>query len=171
MNDGYGAQQAICPRCGSPAEVRTVKELFDMLDAMRGNAARQAGQGPSPSARGWEADPQSIGQGSRNPGPDPDYYNPDNQIANLVFGLAARAVGKRMLGGYNKRVAPALQAQQQQTQNDQAAIVERYPDLRGCLRDFVLFLPGGASAVPIAELRMPPTLADADALVARLRAS
>ena len=53
---------------------------------------------------------------------------------------------------------------------DQAAIVQRYPDLRGCMRDRVVFLEGGSRTVPITEIRMPITLAEADALVARLRA-
>jgi hypothetical protein len=27
--------QAVCPRCGSTAEVRTVQDLFDMLNSMQ----------------------------------------------------------------------------------------------------------------------------------------
>jgi len=160
VDQSYGAPPAICPQCGNSAEVRTVSELFDMLNAMQANARQQAA-------------PQSAPQGGWNPGPDPDYYQPDNQIGNLVVGMAARAIGKRWLRSSNKRIESAVQAQAQeaqQAQDDQIAIVERYPDLRGCLRDFVLFLPGGTSAVPISDLRMPVTLAQADALMARLRA-
>jgi hypothetical protein len=149
----------MCPRCGSSAEVRTVRELFDMLNAMQANARQQAAPPPVP-------------QGD-NPGPDPEWYQPDQQIANLVVGMAARAVGKLLQRPSDKRIASAQQAQaqeDQQAQHDQVAIVERYPDLRGCLRDFVLFLPGGITAVPISELRMPVTLAQADALMARLQA-
>jgi hypothetical protein len=39
------------------------------------------------------------------------------------------------------------------------------------MRDRVVFLEGGSRTVPITEIRMPITLAQADALVARLRAS
>jgi len=68
--------------------------------------------------------------------------------------------------------AKAAQAQQQwqQSKTDQAAIVEKYPDLRGCLQDQVVFLQGGSQVVPISEIRMPVTVAQADALVARLSA-
>ncbi len=48
--------------------------------------------------------------------------------------------------------------------------MERYPVLRGCLRDKVVFLDGWSRSVPITEIRMPVTLAAADALVDRLRA-
>jgi len=57
---GHGAEQAVCPRCGGTAEVRTVQELFDLLDSMQDNAAQQAeqlrqrGQSPArPGETGW----------------------------------------------------------------------------------------------------------------------
>ena len=75
-----------------------------------------------------------------------------------------------------ERVVPAMQAkaaqaqqQWQQSRADQAAIVQKYPDLRGCMHDQVVFLQGGTSVVPVSEIRMPVTLAQADALVDRLR--
>jgi hypothetical protein len=46
----------VCPRCGSTAEVRTVQELFDMLNSMQNDAMQQAGQlrsvGRSPARPG-----------------------------------------------------------------------------------------------------------------------
>jgi hypothetical protein len=50
-------QQAACPRCGGSAEVRTVQELFEMLNSMQDAAVQQAGQfrqrdpdaGPAPA--------------------------------------------------------------------------------------------------------------------------
>jgi hypothetical protein len=47
--------------------------------------------------------------------------------------------------------------------------VQRYPELRGCLADRVIFLDGGYKTVPMSELTMPVTLAQADAVVTRLR--
>jgi hypothetical protein len=47
--------------------------------------------------------------------------------------------------------------------------VARYPELRGCTTDQVIFLDGGTRTVPVSELRMPVTLAQADQVVARLR--
>ena len=71
--------------------------------------------------------------------------------------------------------ARAAQAQQQsqqqweQSKADQDTIVQRYPELRGCLADRVIFLDGGYKTVPMSELTIPITLAQADAVVTRLR--
>ena len=204
MNDGYGAQRAVCPRCGSAAEVRTVKELFDMVNAAQVNAIEQLGSfqpgapaapgapgalgplrpAPNPSVRGWEAEPRPIGRqpgwrtgrAGRAPRPAPRSYgyDPPQNIANFGTGAAAgafgQAIGNRLARAYAERIVPAMQAQLQQAQGEQAAIIERYPDLRGCWHDQVLFLAGGSKTLPAAEIHWPITLAQADALVARLRA-
>jgi len=67
--------------------------------------------------------------------------------------------------------AKAAQAQQQweASKAEQDAIVARYPELRGCLADQIIFLEGGYRTVPVSELTMPVTLAQADDVVARLR--
>ena len=91
--------------------------------------------------------------------------------------FAGRGFAKRLQKAYEEKIAPAVAAkaaqarqQWQPSAEDQAAIVQRYPDLRGCMRDQVVFLAGGSRTVPITEIRMPITLASADALVDRLRA-
>ena len=107
--------------------------------------------------------------------------DPAQEIASAVLGaafkFAGRSIGKRMQRAYEERIGPALEAraaqarqQGQQSRDEQAAIIERYPGLRGCLRDQVVFLDGGSRSVPITEIRMPVTLAAADTLVNRLRA-
>jgi hypothetical protein len=107
--------------------------------------------------------------------------DPVQEIANTVIGAAfrfgGRGIGKRMQKAYEERIAPAVQAkaaqarqQWQPSADDQAAIVQRYPDLRGCMQDQVLFLEGGSRTVPITDIRMPVTLTQADAIVDRLRA-
>jgi hypothetical protein len=67
--------------------------------------------------------------------------------------------------------AKAAQAQQQweQSKAEQDAIVARYPELRGCTKDQVVFLDGGVRTVPVSEIKMPVTLAQADSIVERLR--
>jgi hypothetical protein len=224
----YGLGQSVCPQCGSAAEVRTVAELFDMLNGAQDSATRQAyprqqtgpdyqGTYPDYPAQGYQG-PDSAGTnpdypyesyqgpgiptaGSQSQGPAPGYQGPDypnnrrsrpamdmnfgddpaQEIANAVLGAAfkfgGRSIGKRIQRAYEERIGPALEArmaqarqQGQQSRDEQAAIVERYPDLRGCLRDQVVFLDGGSRSVPITEIRMPVTLAQADALVERLRA-
>ena len=253
----YGTGQSVCPQCGSGADVRTVAELFAMLNGAQGGAMQQGyppqqtgpdyqGTYPDYPAQGYQSpgsagtnpdsagtspgsagpNPDSAGSnpdhpyesyqgpgiptaGYQNQGPAPGYQGPDypsyqgpdypnnrrsrptidsafgddpvQEIANTVLGaafkFAGRGIGKRMQRAYEERIGPALEAraaqarqQWQQSRDEQAAIVERYPDLRGCLRDQVVFLDGGSRSVPITEIRMPVTLAQADALVARLRA-
>jgi hypothetical protein len=237
----YGVGQSVCPQCGSGADVRTVAELFAMLNGPQGAATQQAypGQQPSPDYQGTY--PDHPGQGYQAPGnqapgnqaqdsadtnqdhpyqsyqgpgfptggyqgqstgPAPGYQGPDypnrrqgrpsmdmdfggddpvQAIANAVLGsafkFAGRGIGKRIQKAYEERIGPAMEARAAQARqqwqpsfDDQAAIIQRYPDLRGCMRDQVVFLDGGSRSVPITEIRMPVTLAQADAIVARLRA-
>jgi hypothetical protein len=67
--------------------------------------------------------------------------------------------------------AQAAKAEQQfaQAQADQDAIVARYPELRACMKDQVVYLDGGSRTVLISEIPVPVTLTQADAVVARLR--
>ena len=278
----YGTGQSVCPQCGSGTDVRTVAELFDMLNGgarggamQQGYPGQQTGPGsqgtyPDYPAQGYQApsnqapssqDPSSQGPGNQgsdrsdtssdqpyqsyqgpgfpsqpyqsptnqgsdrsdtssdqpnqsyqgpgfpnqpyqgqSSGPAPGYQGPDypnsqrrgptidgvfddpvQEIAGAVLGaafkFAGRGIGKRMQKAYEERIAPVIEAktaqarqQWQPSPDDQAAIVQRYPDLRGCMRDQVVFLEGGSRTVPITEIRMPITLAQADALVDRLRA-
>jgi hypothetical protein len=52
---------------------------------------------------------------------------------------------------------------------EQVAIAEKYPGLRACLTDQVVFLAGGSRVLPMAGLTGTITLAQADAVVARLQ--
>jgi hypothetical protein len=52
---------------------------------------------------------------------------------------------------------------------EQIAIAERYPDLRACLTDKVVFLAGGQRTLPMPSDLTGLTMAQADAIVARLR--
>jgi len=97
-------------------------------------------------------------------------------VFGAALGFAGRAIGRRMKRAFEEKVMPAMearatQAQQQweQTKAEQNAIVERYPELRGCMKDQVVFLDGGYRTAPVSELKMPVTLAQADDVVARLR--
>jgi hypothetical protein len=101
-------------------------------------------------------------------------------VVGAALGFAGRALAKRMKKAYDEKIAPAMearaaQAQQQSQQRwqqsaaDQDAIVQRYPELRGCMADQLIFLDGGYKTVPMSELSMPVTLAQADAVVTRLR--
>lgn len=181
-----------------------MRELFDMLNGMRGQAMGQPGYGPTPRMA-----PPSSGKDTfvdrRYDGGTGFGGDIGQGIADAVAGLAgnmmARKIGKRMRRAYEERIGPAMQARANRSQrdwgqgdwgqggpgqgdwgqgdssqgewdqsaSDEAAIVQRYPELRGCLRDQVLFLPGGTEVVPLSDIRLPVTLDQADALVARLR--
>jgi hypothetical protein len=93
-----------------------------------------------------------------------------------VFGFAGRALAKRMRRAYDAKLGPAMDAkavrwqqQWEQAKAEQDQIVARYPDLHACMKDKVVFLDGGAKTVPVKELKVPVTMAQAEAVVARLR--
>jgi hypothetical protein len=97
-------------------------------------------------------------------------------VLGAALGFAGRAIGRRMKKAFEEKVVPAMeakaaQAQQQweQSKAEQDAIVARYPELRGCTKDQVVFLDGGVRTVPVSEIKMPVTVAQADSIVARLR--
>jgi hypothetical protein len=97
-------------------------------------------------------------------------------VLGTALGFAGRALAKRMKRAYDEKVAPAMetkaaqwQQQWEQSKAEQDQIVARYPELRGCMKDQVVFLDGGYKTVPVKELKMPVTLAQADAVVTRLR--
>ena len=122
------------------------------------------GPGPGPNSA-WRDDSYQSGADSA-----------EQEIANLVMGAAARFIGRaiknRAQRVLDERVMPAAQAKYQQTRQEQMAIAERYPELRACLRDQVVFLAGGTRTVPMSEVSgniTQVTLPQADAVVARLR--
>jgi len=97
-------------------------------------------------------------------------------VLGAAFGLAGRAFAKRMKKAFDEKVVPAMQAKAAQAQGqfeqqkaEQDAIAARYPELRGCMKDQVVFLDGGTRTVPVSEITMPVSMAQADAVVARLR--
>ena len=199
----YQVGPSVCPRCGSGAQVRTARELFDMMNGAQAQAFQRLNQFRQPGASYTPG--QSQGAGSPNDD-DYDHYNvegsdrqlrqgrsgnqrrndydigdnPLEDIGGAVFGaalgFAGRAIGRRMKKAFEEKVIPAMeakaaQAQQQweQSRAEQDAIVARYPELRGCMADEVIFLDGGTRTVPVSEIKMPVTVAQAEAIVARLR--
>jgi len=200
----YQMGQSICPKCGNSEQVRTVRELFDMMNGAyeqrfqrATNQFGQPGSGPGQTADDDDYDHYNVegsdarrgmggsgGFGGRRSGGSDFDFGSSGDIAGDVagaaltaaLGFAGRAFGKRMKRAFDEKVVPAMQAKAQQSQQqweqskaDQQAIVERYPELRGCLKDNVVFLDGGMRTVPITEIKMPVTMDQADALVTRLR--
>jgi hypothetical protein len=177
--DYYGTPQDACPQCGSTADVRTVQDLVNMYTQMHD----QAMQGPGPYQQGgYGPEPFYGPESGYGPGPRPRTdrtyddgrpFDLGQEVFNEAMGAAGRfigrAIGKRVRRAYEERVAPTLDARYQQARQEQLAIAERYPELRACLRDQVIFLAGGTRTVPLSEAVGHITLAQADAIVARLR--
>jgi hypothetical protein len=152
-------------------------------------------QGSSPGSGGTDdgeydhynvegSDPQLLGRRPRRGGPDVDVDFDGDRVADDVgaallvtaLGFAGRALAKRMKRAYDAKLAPAMDAkatlwwqQWEQSKAEQETVVARYPELRSCTKDKVVFLDGGSKTVPVKELKVPVTLAQAEDVVARLR--
>jgi len=107
-------------------------------------------------------------------------------VTDLVMDAATkfvgRAIGRRLKRAIDERVVPAMAARQESMAarqegmgrqegmlREQIAIAERYPDLRACLSDQVVFLAGGRRALPLPSDLRGISMAQADAIVAQLR--
>lgn len=184
---GFPGAPAVCPACGSDAAVKTVAELFEIMKSgpaafLRGSS--QAGQNwndPGYDPYHPEAD---IARGTASTRRGSDYDSVTDSLAEDIggavlgaaMGFLGRKIAKKMQQAFEEKVVPAMQQQAARSsgqwlpsQAEQDAIAGRYPELRGCLRDQVVFLAGGTRTVPLSEIQLPVTLASADNLVARLR--
>ena len=185
---------AVCPQCNSSADVRTVREFFDIMNA--GGAAafhRLYEQSGGPDAADGNYNHYNA-EGSRSrsrtgrgkkwerAGRAADVLSdPTGAVFDAALGFAGRTIGRGVKKVVNEQVKPAMQAQAAQAQAAQAeqrfaqaqacqdAIVTRYPGLRACMKDQVAFLDGGSSTVPVGEIATALTLTQADAVLARLR--
>jgi hypothetical protein len=90
-------------------------------------------------------------------------------VAGAAMGLIGGAIGRRVKRAYDEKVVPTLAAKYEPIMREHIAIAERYPELRACLKDQVVFLAGGSRVVPMPSASQGFTLAQADAIVARLR--
>jgi hypothetical protein len=180
---------AQCPRCGSAAQVHSITELADLA---RTNLARLQGQGPVPGQpqNSWDAEPVAgpppgpggtragglFGRGLPVPGRRGGGYDGADSVGDVVGdvigGVAAqflgRAIQRKVEQAMTNRVMPAVgQASTTMLQN-QIAVAEKYPDLRACLHDKVVFLAGRSQTQPLPDLGKI-TVPQADALVAQLQ--
>lgn len=161
------------------------------LAAMASSKLNQAQQGfPAGPQQGWAAEPQAGPPpgwaGAPQAGPPPGTWlgrragfddSPagdgiEQAIADVALGAAAqfigRAIKRRVQKTINERVLPAVAEHQQTMLREQIAIAERYPGIRACLTDKVIFLAGGSRVLPMPSV-VSLTLPQADALVAELR--
>jgi hypothetical protein len=172
--------------------VKTVAELFTLMAGGPAALYQQAMQQRTQNMNDPNYDPNydpyhpegNVGWGAqsgrRGGGFDMFGDNPAEDIAGAALGAAmgflGRGIAKKIQKAVEEKVVPAMQQRAQQnaqqwlpSQAEQDAIVARYPDLRGCMRDQIAFLVGGTRTVPIREIQMPITMVSADNLVAKLR--
>jgi hypothetical protein len=173
--------------------VHSITELADRARLQLSQAGQVAGAArPRDPRRGWEAEPQA------GPLPGPGYSGAANAapmlgmnawraqggnagslpdsvgdaIGQLAMGAAGqflgRAIGKRVQAAMAERVMPAMQGRAQPMLQTQIAIAEKYPEIRACTSDHVVFLDGGSSVLPLPNLATI-TVEQADAMVAQLR--
>jgi len=132
-------------------------------------------EGSGPQLRG-----RIPGRGSSGPEFEFEGDSVTDEVGAAVFvgvlGFAGRALAKRMRRAYDAKLGPAIDAKAAQWQQqwerskaEQEQIIDRYSELRGCMKDKVVFLDGGSKTVPVKELKVPVTMAQAEAVVARLR--
>jgi hypothetical protein len=140
---------ALCPTCGSAAEVHAIQELAAL-------ARMQLGEMP----------PMFPGQ---VPGALPGYMQePTTGPIAEPPRFGGRGMNRRMQRAA-QRVQPVLPAQGQDLLRTQIAIADKYPELRACFADGVIFLAGGRRVLPMPDLSAL-TMQQADNLVATLRA-
>jgi hypothetical protein len=180
--NGY-QQTAACPRCGSTAEVHAIQELAALARMQLGESpqpypgAQPGGlpgymqeptTGPIPDPYGYP----SGGGYHPNLSSGPDYLSPGDQLAGLAMSEAAKFIGRRIGRRAQRaadRVQPPRATQNTEVLRTQIAIADKYPDLRACFTDSVIFLAGGYRVLPMPDLSAL-TMQQADDLVATLRA-
>ena len=147
--DGYQLT-AVCPTCGSAAEVHAIQELAALARMQLGEMAPPMFPGQMPGAV-----PGYMQQPTTGPIPEPPRFG-------------SRGMSRRMQRAA-ERVQPVLAPKGQELLRTQIAIADKYPELRACLSDAVIFLAGGSRVLPMPDLSAL-TMQQADNLVAALRA-
>jgi hypothetical protein len=175
----YYQPTTACPRCGSTADVHAISELADMARMQLGQAPQSYPGAQQGAVPGWAQQPTT------GPIPDPYQgqggYRPDfssgigrsigDDVAGPVVSEAFRFIGRRVGRRMQQTAAQAqssLAARNQEMLMTQIAIADKYPELRACLSDSVVFLAGGQSVLPMPNLQTL-TMQQADGIVAALR--
>jgi hypothetical protein len=98
-------------------------------------------------------------------------YSLGDDLAGAVVSEAFRFIGRRV-GRRMKQTAAqgqsAATARNEEVLRTQIAIADKYPELRACLKDSVIFLAGGQRVLPMPNLSAL-TMQQADSMAATLR--
>jgi len=179
----YYQPTAACPRCNNTADVHAISELADMARMQLGQAPQAPAGAQQGGVPGWAQQPTTApipdpygypGQGGgyrQNRIPGPDSFSPVDDIAGAVVSEAFKFIGRRVGRRLQQTAAQAqstLAARNAEVLQTQIAIADKYPELRACLKDSVVFLAGGQSVLPMPNLQTL-TMEQADGMVATLR--
>jgi len=145
---------AVCPTCGSAAEVHAIQELAALARMQLGEMPPSMFPGQMPGAL-----PGYMQEPTTGPIPEPPRFGGRG---------SGRGMSRRMQRAA-ERMQPVVPPKAQELLMTQIAIADKYPDLRACLRDAVIFLAGGNRVLPMPDLSAL-TMEQADNLVAALRA-
>jgi hypothetical protein len=168
--------------------VHSITELADMARQQLGNAGQISNaMRPRDPKRGWEAEPVAGPlpgpgmSGAANAAPmmamnswraqGGNVGNIPDSIGDAIGGIAAGFIGRAIANKAQQAMASKVSAVQNRMQpmlQTQIAIAEKYPEIRACTSDHVVFLDGGSNVVPMPNLTTL-TLEQADAMVAQLR--
>lgn len=164
--------QAMCPSCGTSAGVRSLAQM--MADADRGmdQAMRARAERPPPSRKPFDWTGEDSALGESGGGADLGQSLFDFTVAATAH-LLRQTAGRRLKQYYRERLLPEAGKGREARRRQQLQLAERYPDLRVCISDQMIFVAGGSRAVPFDRLaRNRPADLDAaiNALVAELRA-
>ena len=140
---------AACPRCGSAAEVHAIQELAALARMQLGDVPPMYPSAMPGGLPGYMQEPTT------GPIPEPPRFG-------------SRGMSRRMQRA-TERARPVLPAKGQEVLRTQIAIADKYPELRACLGDAVIFLDGGNRVLPMPDLSAL-TMQQADDLVTMLRA-
>jgi hypothetical protein len=161
-----------CPSCGTSAGVRSLAQM--MADAERGReqAMRERAERPPSGHQPFDWTSEDSALGESGGGADLGQSLFDFTVASTAY-LLRQTVGRRLKRYYQERLLPEAGKAREAHRRKQLQLAERYPDLRVCISDQMIFVAGGNRAIPLDRLaRNRPADLDAamGALVAELRA-
>jgi len=161
-----GVAQMACPQCGRGTSVRTLPELLQGRDGADARAQRTSTEPLRPQPASWTAPDYTLGDG--------EDVSAEQGLFDAGLAVTAevlrRTVGRAVKKRYAERALPQMQQRRDELRRRQLELFGRHPDLRCCVDDEILFLPGHPRTLPLNQAAQFATAEQFDAAVASLRA-
>ncbi|HEY6276860.1 MAG TPA: hypothetical protein VIX86_11070 [Streptosporangiaceae bacterium] len=152
--------------------MRSLAQLIADADRGMDQAIRARAERPPASGKPFDWTGEDSALGESGGGADLGQSLFDFAVASTAY-LLRQTVGRRLKQYYRERLLPEAGEAREAHRRNQLQLAERYPDLRVCISDQMIFVAGGSRAIPLDRLaRHRPADLDAaiGALVAELRA-